>query len=71
MNRKELLKKAGKMVTIYHHSQAGHECFAIGWFYCLDIDSLKLKVTSTKYETYENIEIALDLVDKIEDYQHD
>ena len=71
MNRNELVKKAGKMVTIYYHSANAEKCFAIGWFYALDVESLKLKVTSTRFETYESIEIPLDQVDSIEDYQHD
>lgn len=68
MDRNELLKKAGKMVTIYYHSQAGYKCFAIGWFYALDTEEVKLKVTSTRNETYESIQIQLELVDSIEDY---
>lgn len=71
MERKELIKKAGKMVTIFYHTQTKQDCFAIGWFYSMDVDTIKLKVTSTRFETYESIEIDLDSVDKIEDYSID
>ncbi len=68
--REDIVKKAGKMIIVYHHSQAGDKCFAIGWFYALEVDLLKLKVTSTRFETYDSIEIDFNLVDRIEDYQH-
>ncbi len=68
MNRNELMKKAGKMVTVYYHSSENEKCFAIGWFYALDINSVKLKVTSTRNETYESIQMPIEQVDKIEDY---
>jgi hypothetical protein len=68
MNRNDLLKQAGSMVIIYY-SQDNMECFAIGWFYAMDILAIKLKVTSTKYETFENITIDLSEITKIETYQ--
>lgn len=68
MHREELMKKAGKMVTVYYHTTSKEQCFAIGWFYAMDVDTIKLKVTSTRFETYESIELELLLVDKIEDY---
>ena len=67
MKRSELLKKAGKMVTIYYHSEE-KKCFAIGWFYALNTETVKLKVTSTRNETYESIELPFDQIEKIEDY---
>ena len=70
MQREELLKKAGKMVMVYYHSD-NQKCFAIGWFYAMNPGFVRLKVTSTRFETYESIEIDLADIDKIEDYQHD
>ena len=67
MHREDLLKKAGKMVIVYYHKDE-HICFAIGWFYAMDRNEVKLKVTSTRFETYESIAIELDYIDKIEDY---
>lgn len=70
MNRQEILKKAGKMVCVYYNTD-GKACFAIGWFYALSPVEVRLKVTSTKYETYENIPIEITDIDKIEDYDFD
>ena len=71
MNRMELLKKAGNMVKIEYRSENNLECLAIGWFYAMDEEVIKLKITSTAYETYENISILIGKITKIEDYQRD
>ena len=71
MQRDLLLKKAGHMVIVYYLGVDEEDCFAIGWFYAMDETELFLKVTSTKFETYENIKIEIDRVSKIDDYRHD
>ena len=70
MNRNELMKKAGTMVKINYTSDS-KDCFAIGWFYAMDPVTIKLKVTSTKYETYENILIDITDISGIETYDID
>lgn len=69
MLREDLLKKAGKMVIVYYHNESNLDCFAIGWFYAMDSCEVKLKVTSTRFETYESIGIEIDQIDKIEGYE--
>ena len=69
MNRNELLKKAGSMVIAYYNGFENQDCFAIGWFYAMNEEAIKLKVTSTAYETYENITIPIKNIVKMEDYQ--
>jgi len=71
MNRSELLKKAGNMVLCHYAGVKNEECFAIGWFYAMNEDSIKLKVTSTAFETYENITIEVESIIKMEDYRRD
>ena len=71
MNRSELLKKAGNMVVCHYSGAKNEECFAIGWFYAMNEACIRLKVTSTKYETYESITIDIESVIKMEDYQRD
>ena len=71
MDRNDLLKKAGRMVLIQYTGVDDELCFAIGWFYAMDETEVYLKVTSTKFETYENIKIDIEQVTKIEDYRHD
>ena len=71
MNREELLKKAGNMVLVLYSGFENQSCFAIGWFYAMNEEAVKLKVTSTAFETYENITIPIPSIVKIEDYRRD
>lgn len=71
MNRDELLKKAGNMVLVLYSGFENQSCFAIGWFYAMNEEAVKLKVTSTAYETYENITIDIKSIVKVEDYRRD
>ena len=68
VKREELIKRRGHMVTILY-KENGAECFAIGWFFQLTIDMARLKVTSTRFETYESLDIAIDQIYKIEEYR--
>ena len=70
MNRKDIIKKAGTMVIV-HYLEENTECFAIGWLYAMEINTIKLKVTSTKYETFENILVDLSTISKIDTYQYE
>lgn len=71
MKRNELMKKAGSMVIAYYTGFESQECFAIGWFYAMNEEAIKLKVTSTAFETYENITIPITSINKMEAYQRD
>lgn len=65
MKREELLKHAGKMVLVYY---GGGDYFIIGWFFCLDTH-LHLKITSTKFETYESRTVDAASVTDIQEYE--
>ena len=66
--RDELMKRRGQMATILY-KENGAECFAIGWFFQLTLDHARLKVTSTRFETYESLDIAIDQISKIEEFR--
>lgn len=66
MKREELLKHAGKMVIV--HYLAG-ECFVIGWFFAMDQLSVQLKITSTRFESYESKSVGIDEIDSIQEYE--
>ncbi len=57
------------MVITHYQGFESQDCFAIGWFYAMDEETVKLKVTSTAFETYENILIPIKAIKKMEDYQ--
>lgn len=71
MKRNELMKKAGSMIIAYYTGFENQECFAIGWFYAMNEEEIKLKVTSTAFETYENITVSIPSITKMEDYRRD
>lgn len=66
MKREELLKHAGQMVIVHYHDSS---CFIIGWFFAMDLGNIHLKITSTKFETYESRSVALEDVNSIEQYE--
>lgn len=70
IKREDLLVKAGQMVKVVYNID-DHACFGIGWFFAMDETSVRLKVTSTKFETYESIEIDIKDVVDITDYTRD
>lgn len=70
-DRNELFKKAGNMVKVDYRGTDGKVCFAIGWFFAMDDELVRLKVTSTRNETYEAMEIEIDTVTGITDYHVD
>lgn len=65
MKRDELLNHAGKMVIVHY----GSECFVIGWFFALDELSVHLKITSTKFETYDSRTVGIDEITAIQEYE--
>lgn len=71
LERTELFKKAGNMVKVDYRGTDNKVCFAIGWFFAMDDDLVRLKVTSTRNETYEAMEIEIDTVTGITDYHID
>ena len=68
IKRDDLIKRRGHMVTILYREN-GSDCFAIGWFFQLTLDMARLKVTSTRFETYESLDIPIDQITKIEEYR--
>ncbi|MFW9991980.1 MAG: hypothetical protein ACFFD4_07950 [Candidatus Odinarchaeota archaeon] len=70
VDRDALLKKAGKMITVTYKGLEDQPCFGIGWFFAMDEDSVRLKVTSTRNETYEAMEIEIDRITGFSDYQN-
>lgn len=70
ITRMDIIQKRGQMVTVlYTDEERILPCFAIGWFFQLTIDTVRLKVTSTRFETYESLDILIDLVYGIEEYR--
>lgn len=65
MKREELLKHAGEMVIIHY----GDDCFVIGWFFAMDVNDIHLKITSTKFETYESRSVFIDVIKSIQKYE--
>lgn len=66
--RIELLKKAGHMVNITYNGAEDKACFGIGWFFAMDDEFVRLKVTSTRNETYDAMEIEIESITGISDY---
>ena len=66
--RESLLEKRGKMVTVVYQCE-DQLCFVIGWFFALGPTEARFKVTSTRFETYESIDIPVVDIKTIEDYQ--
>lgn len=66
ISRKDLMKHAGELVKVEFSGHTEQENFAIGWFFALIDGVLRLKVTSTKYESYESITIESDKVTQID-----
>lgn len=71
LERTGLLKQAGKMVTVNYQGLNDEPCFGIGWFFAMDEETVKLKVTSTRNETYEAIEIEITRITAISGYHLD
>lgn len=66
IERSELLKHAGEMIIVWHDDM---DCFIIGWFFACDEAYIHLKITSTKFETYESREVLIAAIDKVETYE--
>ena len=69
--RADIMKRAGEIVKVEFKGSGDSECFLIGWFYGLIDDTIRLKVTSTKHESYESINIPVDRVTDISQYHID
>lgn len=72
IDRKELLKHAGDMIIVRydgHGADKNKVCFVIGWFFSLTEDAMHLKITSTRFETYEAREIPLEQVIGIQTHE--
>lgn len=67
--RADIMKRAGEIVKVEFKGSDNQENFLIGWFYGLIDDTVRLKVTSTKHESYESINIPVDRVTDISNYQ--
>ena len=68
MERTELINHAGNIVMVKYLEEE-KACFVIGWFFALNVDSIRLKITSTKHLTYESVEVPIDLITEIQPYQ--
>lgn len=68
ITRELLLRKRGNMVSVLY-LENGFSCFAIGWFFQLTQNAARLKITSTRFENYESLDIAVDDIYAVEDYR--
>lgn len=68
ITRELLLKKRGHMVSVLY-LENGYQCFAIGWFFQLTQVTARLKITSTRYENYESLDIPVEDIYALEDYR--
>lgn len=59
IDRKELLKRAGDIVLVQYSGAKKADCFIIGWLYLMDEDSIHLKITSTRFESYESVSVPI------------
>lgn len=66
IERDKLKTLAGETVIAHYSGRNKEDCFVIGWLYCLDEDSIHLKITSTRFETYENVAVPLESIQKVE-----
>lgn len=64
-DRKELLKKAGNVVLVIYKK----DCFVIGWFYSMTEDAIHLKITSTRFESYESRSVPLEEIISVEEIE--
>ena len=71
VSRKELIKKKGEVVEITYTGLNDKECFGIGWFFQLTEESARLKVTSTKGDSYECMNIIVDKITAISSFDID
>lgn len=60
MKREDLLKRAGDIVLVQYAGAKKEDCFVIGWLYLMDEDSIHLKITSTRFESYESVSVLID-----------
>ena len=67
VTRENLIKKRGHMVDCLY-IENGLTCFAIGWFFQLTQNTVRLKVTSTRFENYESLDIPVDTIFQMGDY---
>jgi hypothetical protein len=65
MKRAELLKCAGETVKVLYVDN-DKDCFVIGWFYALSAELVHLKITSTRFETYENITVPVESIQSLD-----
>lgn len=68
ITREVLMKKRGHMVSVLYLENS-FPCFAIGWFFQLTQTTARLKITSTRFENYESLEIPVDDIYALEDYR--
>ena len=71
ISRKDLIAKKGEVVEISYNGLNDKECFGIGWFFQLTEQSARLKVTSTKGDSYECMNIDVDRITAISAFQID
>lgn len=69
IDRKEVLKKAGEIVLVRYQGVNKQECFVIGWLFNMDENSIRLKITSTRFESYESAEVDILKVISVDSHQ--
>lgn len=65
-NRETLIKKRGRMVTVLYQCEE-QLCFVVGWFFALNVALARFKVTSTRFDNYESVDIPVTDIVSIED----
>ena len=68
ITREVLMKKRGHMVSVLYLENK-LSCFAIGWFFQLTQDAARLKITSTRFENYESLDIPVANIYAMKDYR--
>lgn len=68
ITRDLLIKKRGNMISVLY-LEDGYTCFAIGWFFQLTQHMARLKITSTRFENYESLDIPVGEIFSVEDYR--
>lgn len=69
IDRKNLIKKRGEIVDVSYLGADNKECFCIGFFFNLNETHARLKITSTYRDTYECIEIPVEKILEIKNYE--
>lgn len=68
ITREVLMKKRGHMVSALY-LENGFQCFAIGWFFQLTQTAVRLKITSTRFENYESLDIPVEDIYAVEEFR--